>query len=435
MQVQMLQTIRRNGGAHMGQPEAPGFPKARIKISLLIPALLFLFSCATTSLPPIQTDHQEVRLEKDERELWEKSKQLDTLFDNKDFLYRDPELEAFLNDLAGRLLPADLQGPQVTLSVRIIKDPSLNAFALPHGSLYFHTGLLARMENEDQLATVMGHELTHFTHRHAIREIRAIQNKEAYLGILNGLMILAGASVGVPELGAELGKQMGLVGAIWTLASVRGYSREREAEADEEGFRAMVKAGFDPMESVRAFEHLQYEIVEERIEEPFFFATHPRIEERVSILRNLVNKQRTPETPEASRMKKSEAYLNRMERLVVDNAILDARRGRSQTAQSAVELLLRRRLNRADLQFASGEIYRLSGKGETETLKAVAAYEKTVRLDPNHAKAYRELGFLYRTRNRRKEALEAFGRYIEISPAAADGAIIRWHMEELKKTE
>ena len=65
--------------------------------------------------------------------------------------------------------PGMAANPAVRYRVRVIEDPTLNAFAYPHGSLYVHTGLLARMENEDQLATVFGHEMTHVENRHMLR--------------------------------------------------------------------------------------------------------------------------------------------------------------------------------------------------------------------------------------------------------------------------
>ena len=68
--------------------------------------------------------------------------------------------------------------PAVRYRVRVIEDPTLNAFAYPHGSIYIHTGLLARMENEDELATVLGHEMTHVEDRHMLRYQRSAHNKE-----------------------------------------------------------------------------------------------------------------------------------------------------------------------------------------------------------------------------------------------------------------
>src|SRR4030067_1130229 len=96
---------------------------------------------------------------------------------------------------------------------------------------------LQEWTTEAQLATLLAHEMTHATHRHAIKQFRDARNKTAFLAVI---------TAGTSGLAAPLG-------ALGTLAAITGYSREQEAEADREGFKLMVKAGYDPGEAPKLF--------------------------------------------------------------------------------------------------------------------------------------------------------------------------------------
>ena len=105
-----------------------------------------------------------------------------------------------------------------------------------------HSGLLARLENEAQLAAVLGHEMVHVTHRNAIREFRSTQNKAAFFATMN---VTFG---GVPVLGGIAD----LVGAFGTTAAITGYARDQEREADRRVYRAEDPEGHRWMFAQRA---------------------------------------------------------------------------------------------------------------------------------------------------------------------------------------
>jgi len=134
------------------------------------------------------------------------------------------------------------QSGEASPRVKVIRSLDLNAFALPHGVIYVHTGMLARMENEDQLATVLGHEQTHFTHRHTLRDMRKTQNTENVVFALQMLIFTAAAGAGVINTGL-LDRKAGdfyACGSEWIL------ERPRE-EADTVGFKLMVDAAMTPV--------------------------------------------------------------------------------------------------------------------------------------------------------------------------------------------
>ena len=219
------------------------------------------------------------RFEDDEKRLWVRSKEEQEVLDESGFIYEDAELEAYLNDVAKKIEPPDVY-EAIPFQVKVIKNPHLNAFAYPNGVIYIHTGILARMENEAQLATLLAHEMTHSTHRHAVSGFRDLKNKAA---VFATLQVATAGFGGYADLA-------NLLGYLGTMASITGYSRELESEADSVGFSLMTNAGYDPEESPKLFVHIKKELEEEKIREPFFFGTHPRIRERIESYEKLLNK-------------------------------------------------------------------------------------------------------------------------------------------------
>ena len=141
----------------------------------LIP--IFLITCATTNLPPLSVNPKG-RLESDEKRIWEKSAEEQRKLDRTKKIVRDPLLEEYLSEIGRKLTPKKLKGSEVlTFQFKIIRDPALNAFAYPNGKIYVHSGLIARVDNEAQLATILSHEMTHSVNRHTVRAVRDRQNK------------------------------------------------------------------------------------------------------------------------------------------------------------------------------------------------------------------------------------------------------------------
>ena len=184
-----------------------------IILSLLF--CLLVAGCATTSLPPVTKDF---RLEDDERRLWLRSEEEQRVINRSGVIYRGEELEAYLNEIAEKLQPAEVF-THIPFKVVVVRNPHLNAFIYPNGVLYVHSGILARIDNEAQLATLLAHEMTHATHRHLVKQFRDTKNKTAFLATI---------SVTTAGLGT-------LLGSIGTVAAITGYSREHETEADKEG--------------------------------------------------------------------------------------------------------------------------------------------------------------------------------------------------------
>jgi predicted Zn-dependent protease len=171
-------------------------------------------------------------------------------------------------------------GAARTWEVNLFQEDSANAFALPGGKIGVHTGLLGVARSQDQLATVLGHEVGHVLARHGNE--RVSQNFA-----VQGGLFTAGALLGVLGDTGSANHQL-LMGALGLGAQVGvllPYSRVQESEADEIGLDLMARAGFDPRQSVELWKNMIRAGGGRPLE---FLSTHPDPETRIKRLYELM---------------------------------------------------------------------------------------------------------------------------------------------------
>ena len=164
---------------------------------------------------------------------------------------KNAELEGFIMNI-GRKLAAQPQanGAKFPYSFKVVSDNSVNAFALPGGSAFIHTGLIAKADNEAQIAAVLAHEISHVALRHGTH-----QSSKANLIQIPAAMAaqMAGGSGGL--LGTLESAGIGLLAN----GAMMKFSRSAENEADLLGAQIMSQAGYNPIEMARFFEKLEAE--------------------------------------------------------------------------------------------------------------------------------------------------------------------------------
>jgi predicted Zn-dependent protease len=385
-----------------------------------VAALLLLLitaapSCISTNLAPLQK--AGAPLEDDERRIWTRAGEEEALLDKSDLIVHDTALTIYINRVASRIeryLPA--QGI-LEVRVRVIRNPLLNAFTYPDGSIYVHSGILAKMENEAQLATLLGHEVTHATHRHTARSYRQIKNAAG----LYGIFTVATWPFGI------YGYVASLLGEIGTYASISGYSQDMEREADKAGLALMVSAGYNPYEAPKLFEQIRRDLEEEDIDEPFFFGTHPRIRER---LENYARFLKAAHYDTAGRIG-SEEFTARVMPLVLDNTEMDLSLGRYAAALRGVTRSLAADSLDARAHYLLGEIYDKREK-ERDTLKAEEEFTRAAALDSGLAAAQKALGLLHMKQKKHDAARKELGRYLLLAPGASDRQYIEQYLRTLQ---
>lgn len=406
----------------------------------LIP--LFTITCASTSLPPLSLN-PGTQLESDERRLWEKSAQEQKKLDASQKIINDPLLEEYLQEMAWKLTPAKLKNSDtLKFQFKVIHDPALNAFAYANGKIYIHSGLIARVENEAQLATVVGHEMIHTINRHTVRAIRDARNKQVfYIGGIIALSVLMayltgermerGDFVGAALLNNTARLLVGLGLPLAVLASIKGYARDLESEADDGGMGLLADAGYDVNEAPKVFEHFQETYGDSTAIENFFFGSHPRNNARIANYQSMLGGPYAKVARQAGRVRDTEAFQLRRRVIVRENARLDIKAGRYNVARAALDKVLAITPNDPRAHYYHGEIHRLSDGSEQGRQKAIESYEKAVSYDPELAGAYKGLGLLHYKQKNREKAKEAFRKYLELRPKAEDRQQIKDYLVEL----
>ena len=160
-----------------------------------------------------------------------------------------------------------------------VRDPMLNAFALPGGFIAVHSALLIAAQNESELASVLSHEIGHVTQRHIARMIG--QQKQDALMPLAALILAALASKAGPD--AAIGVFMG--GQGLAMQRQLNFSRDAEREADRVGFQIMGAAGFDTSGMVAFFQRMQSATKVYSDLTPPWLMSHPLTSERIADIR------------------------------------------------------------------------------------------------------------------------------------------------------
>jgi predicted Zn-dependent protease len=176
-------------------------------------------------------------------------------------LVPDREVQEYAERL-GRRLAARPEADKYPYFFKVVDDREINAFALPGGPIYIHTGVIAAAENEAQLAGVIAHEISHVALRHGTNQVT-----KAHLVRLPAL--LAGMAIGSDSLLGQLGQLGVSIGANSLLLT---FSRGAERDADLLGVRILSGAGYNPIEMARFFEKLE---TGKGLRAPQFLSSHP----------------------------------------------------------------------------------------------------------------------------------------------------------------
>jgi len=198
----------------------------------------------------------------------------------------DPALRRRVERVGNRIVTAaDRRYPQQNLGRQnwefvVFEDDTVNAWVMPGGKVGFHTGILDIMENNDQIATVMGHEAGHVVGRHAAE--RYSQQMAAAGGLTLANVALAASDV------ENAGLIAGILGAGVTFGVILPYSRKHEYEADRLGTDIMVGANYRANEAIRFWDTMTKRSGQRPLE---FMSTHPSDRSRISAMQSYATQQ------------------------------------------------------------------------------------------------------------------------------------------------
>jgi predicted Zn-dependent protease len=245
--------------------------KIRIIIGIAIVAFAFFKKCANTEENPYTGKEQAISLTTEE-EIAIGLQSAPQMAAEYGGLYADEQAQAYVDMVGAKLVNNSIarQTPY-QYDFHLLADPNtINAFALPGGQIFITYALFSKLQNEDQLAGVLGHEVGHVLGRHSAERIA---NSEFWQTLSQG------ASVG-----ADAG---GLVAGIGQNVLL-GNGRGDELESDDLGVRFMIKAGYNPREMIGVMKILKDAAGPSRV--PEFQSTHPDPDNRIEHIEASIKK-------------------------------------------------------------------------------------------------------------------------------------------------
>jgi predicted Zn-dependent protease len=342
----------------------------------------------------------------DEGGLWSLMDREEARLRRSPLAIHDPGLTRYLGGLTCNLADSHC----ADIRVHVMRTPHFNASMAPNGMMQVWSGLLLRIENEAQLAAIMGHELGHYLERHQLEQLRDTKNK-AVLAQLVGLV----------------GGIAGAVGKVGILASMFAFSREHETRADRAGMRMMKQAGYDGRQAALVWDNLLGELKitggDNVGERSAMFATHPPAGNRRDDLLKLAG--------DAGGSTGTAEYRKMIAPLRFGWLQDEIKRGQYEESVVLFDRLLSGNGSDIDLLYARGEVYRLRGDKD-DLQRSVDDLERATAAEKAPAEAFRSLGLAEKQRVNAPAAVRAFEKYLALSPGAADAGLVREYLAELK---
>ncbi len=351
--------------------------------------------------------------DKDERGIWMVMEEEERGLKASNFVMRDPALNTYVKDVFCRTV-----GSAECRNVRIyiVRTPYFNASMAPNGMMTVWSGLFLRTRDEAQLAAVLGHEYTHFQKQHSLRLFRDVKKKTNAFSFLSIPLDLLTGGVG------------GALAQLAVIASIYGFSRDMEREADIGSVSLLAKGGYDPKSASRVWEQLRAEMdataaargkKSRKDKNGGLFATHPPTLERMTELKLRAETLGAPMPTEVNR----EAYRRALAPFwagFIDDQI-------KLNDFGATELLLANLAAQGwsgELLYARGELYRARGKSD-DLKSAVDFYIQAAAVDKAApAEVMRGLGLAWLRLGEQGNGKRAIQSYLNARPAADDRAML-----------
>jgi len=169
---------------------------------------------------------------------------------------KNPEIEGWLNQIGQRLAKTP-QANAYPYYFKLVNEDSINAFALPGGPMFVHTGLIKAADNEGEVAGVLGHEMSHVALRHGVSQMGRANTWQTILGVAGAASGMVGGGAG--EL---IGTAVNAGGGFGVASLLSKFSRGSERDADLNGARMVAEVGYNPIEVAHFFEKLESQMGE-----------------------------------------------------------------------------------------------------------------------------------------------------------------------------
>ncbi|HBZ55124.1 MAG TPA: hypothetical protein DEO88_06935 [Syntrophobacteraceae bacterium] len=303
-------------------------------------------------------------------------------------LVEDIELLAYVQSIVNRITKT-LDSTPYQYQVFIINNDTPNAFAIPGGYVFIFRGLIDLMDDEDQLASILGHEIGHVEARHIshrIEESRII-NIAAIVGVLAALFLGGGGN-------ASSALAIGTLAGAQTLQLQ--YSRENEEEADRLGFKYLCDSGYNPQDMVTIMASMSRTRLQPNSRVPSYLSSHPALSERIHYLQQLIDKEPIRKKKPAAKSSQGDFLLMKA---VLISDYLDTHVAREKLMAMA---------QNKDLEAAATFGLARLDLRENQAEKALSKFRQVILQYPNSPMVLGSMGIAYFHMGRLEEARKVF---------------------------
>ncbi|MEX2272031.1 MAG: M48 family metalloprotease [Vicinamibacterales bacterium] len=269
--------------------------RAPLTIGVAVALTAFLAACATNPV----TGRRELALMSEAQEI-QLGRQADADIRKTMGVYNDPELQRYVQNIGLRLAKSS-ERPHLPWSFAVIDSPAINAFAVPGGFIYLTRGILPFLDDEAELAGVIGHEIGHVTARHTVAQYSRQTAAGVGLGVLGIFIPAIGRAAPIAEAG---------LGALFLK-----YGRDDEREADRLGVAYNARNGWDPAGVAGMLTTLAQleEASGSRRGVPNWLSTHPAPADRVQEIQTFVAEARKTSNASATN---EQAFLQQIDGII-----------------------------------------------------------------------------------------------------------------------
>lgn len=362
--------------------------------------------------PPFQGAYQPQGV--DEIGLWRDDDEYERALAASPLVIRDEKLNAYLRDVLCRTVGDDrCQAARIY----VLREPTFNATMSPNGTMRVYSGLLLRVRNEAELASVLGHEFGHFEKRHGLAGYKRARTGSDILA-WGQLLVSMASSFSVQSAMSSV--ELAVYGTFFR------YGREQEREADLLGIGYLNHSAMRPQAASQVWQNLMGEfeasashrgLKKPKFDAIAFTASHPPEAERAGYLAALAAPDAAARDDGAERYRTA---LASWQPVFLDDQVKLNDFG---ATEYIITGLAKQRWT-PGLWFARGELYRTRGHPR-DFVHAVEFYNNAIQLDASHAAAHRGLGLALIKSGRRSEGQAALQRYLELHPQADDAKMIR----------
>ena len=390
------------------------------------------------------------------------------LFVRRGVLFKDPELQEIVDRVGESIFPA-IQDEFIEFRIYLLRDPSPIMFSLAGGQIYIHTGLLARLGNEAQLAAVLAHEVHHIAAHH---HIQANSSRRKKANIAGGIAIALNRRASGDSFPNEWQGGTSYASNIGNDPQSR-FSEAQEIEADAASIGLIGRVGHPPRAALQALASIRSDPELSTPSPLASFTSIDSLTERHGRLQELVDGLPARSANATETFDISALVLQRVIEMTIEDYI---RLDRPGTAVELIDAMIAVQPDafmypEAFLYAAKGDshvalgprpnheppeksLWFVNGKRaeltrtevfnkymETEDgparmahnhESAISAYEEALQLDVNYARAYRGLGNLYLEQKDYRKSGRSYIKYLKLSPDALDRPIVLQNLQHIK---